>query len=178
MREVALVKNKTDKSARFIKAAIRVVIGAAIVLVFIRNAFPETKQAIVIDEEASSAQSEIPVRNGALSLPESSPIAESAFSSAEDYFPPDNSEIIQSSFDIIENSSDSPVTEPDVSPKININEAPAGELVKLYGIGEAKAAAIIRYRNENGGFKSVDELINVSGIGEKTLAKIRDYVTV
>ena len=177
------MKNKTDKAARFIKAAIRVVIGAAIVLVFARNAFPKTKSAVVIEDAVSSVQHEIPAGNGALPLTENSSSAESTsaerdFSSAEDYFTPDNPEIVQSSSDIIENSSVSPVTEPAVSPKININEAPAGELVKLYGIGEAKAAAIIRYRNENGGFKSVDELINVSGIGEKTLAKIRDYVTV
>lgn len=176
------MKDKTDKTARFIKAATRVVIGAAIVLVFARNAFPRTKQAIVIDEEASSAQSGIPVRNGALSLSESSPAesssAESAFSSAENYLPPDISEIIQSSSEIIQSSSDSSETESTASRKININEASAGELVKLNGIGETKAAAIIQYRNENGGFKSVDELINVSGIGEKTLEKIRDFVTV
>ena len=67
---------------------------------------------------------------------------------------------------------------PEVSDKININTAPAGELVKLNGIGESKAAAIIKYRNEHGGFKSVDELVNVSGIGEKTLEKIRDFITV
>lgn len=62
--------------------------------------------------------------------------------------------------------------------KININTASSEELQTLYGIGPVKAQAIIDYRNENGFFHSVDELINVSGIGPKTLEKIRDQVTV
>lgn len=62
--------------------------------------------------------------------------------------------------------------------KINVNTASTEELETLYGIGPVKAQAIIDYRNENGLFHSVDELINVSGIGPKTLEKIRDQVTV
>ncbi|MBL7119888.1 MAG: ComEA family DNA-binding protein [Dehalococcoidia bacterium] len=62
--------------------------------------------------------------------------------------------------------------------KVNINTASTEELQTLYGIGPVKAQAIIDYRNANGFFHSVDELINVSGIGPKTLEKIRDQVTV
>lgn len=61
---------------------------------------------------------------------------------------------------------------------ININTANSAQLQTLKGIGEVKAQAIIDYRNNNGYFTSVDELINVSGIGEKTLENIRPYITV
>lgn len=61
---------------------------------------------------------------------------------------------------------------------ININTATVRELKKLEGIGDAKAEEIIAYRGENGGFKTVDELINVKGIGESTLNKIREFITV
>ncbi len=62
--------------------------------------------------------------------------------------------------------------------KINLNTATAAELCGLNGIGESKAAAILQYREENGGFETVDELTQVSGIGESTLEKIRDYIYV
>lgn len=61
---------------------------------------------------------------------------------------------------------------------ININTASAAELMALDGIGEVKAAAIVEYRREHGEFRSVDELLNVKGIGEKTLEKNRSRITV
>ena len=64
------------------------------------------------------------------------------------------------------------------SGKLDINTATAEQLTTLDGIGETKAAAIIAYRNEHGGFSSVDELLNVKGIGEKTLQNIRKFITV
>lgn len=60
---------------------------------------------------------------------------------------------------------------------ININTATKEELMTLNGIGEAKAAAIIAYRQENGGFKSIDEMMQISGIGEKTFDKIKQFIT-
>jgi competence protein ComEA len=61
---------------------------------------------------------------------------------------------------------------------ININSASKEELKTLTGIGDAKADAIIKYRETNGGFKSVEELTKVDGIGEKTLSKFLDKVDI
>jgi len=62
--------------------------------------------------------------------------------------------------------------------KVNINQADCGELCELNGIGETKALAIIKYREENGPFATAQELKSVSGIGDKTYEKIKDDITV
>lgn len=61
---------------------------------------------------------------------------------------------------------------------ININKATVEELMTIPGIGQTKAQSIVDYRNENGKFKSVDELTNITGIGAKTLEKLRDKVDI
>lgn len=61
---------------------------------------------------------------------------------------------------------------------INVNTATATDLETLPGIGEVIAQAIIDHRAENGPFTSVEELVDVSGIGDATLENIRDLVTV
>ncbi len=61
---------------------------------------------------------------------------------------------------------------------ININTADAEELDTLEGIGAKTAEAIIRYREQNGEFKTVNELSEVSGIGTSTLDKIKEYIKV
>ncbi|MDT0582701.1 ComEA family DNA-binding protein [Brumicola blandensis] len=62
--------------------------------------------------------------------------------------------------------------------KININTADASELTALPGVGQKKAEEIVKYRELNGEFKSVDELVNVKGIGVKMVAKISEMVKV
>ena len=64
------------------------------------------------------------------------------------------------------------------SSKININTASKEELMTLAGIGENKADNIIKYRQENGCFSAVEDLTNVSGIGESIFNKIKDSITV
>jgi hypothetical protein len=61
---------------------------------------------------------------------------------------------------------------------VDINTANIAELQQLRGIGAKKAADIIAYREKHGEFKSVDELINVKGIGKVTLENLRDELVV
>lgn len=61
---------------------------------------------------------------------------------------------------------------------INLNKADVQTLAQLNGIGEKKAQDIIAYREAKGGFKSVDELLSVKGIGEKLLEKNRPFLSV
>lgn len=61
---------------------------------------------------------------------------------------------------------------------VDINTADAAALEQVKGLGPAKAAAIVDYRKANGPFKSVDDLVNVPGIGEKTVEQLRDQVSI
>lgn len=62
--------------------------------------------------------------------------------------------------------------------KININQASKEELMTLSGIGEAKADAIIRYREAHGGFQSPEELMEIEGIKEGVFQKVKDQIKV
>jgi comEA protein len=64
------------------------------------------------------------------------------------------------------------------SGKININTAYAQELMDLPGIGESRAAAIIEYRMQTGGFQSIEEIMNVKGIGTGIFSKISSLICV
>ena len=62
--------------------------------------------------------------------------------------------------------------------KISLNHATKEELLTLTGIGESKANLIMEYRNQNGGFKTIEEIKNVKGIGDKMFEKIKDNITI
>ena len=61
--------------------------------------------------------------------------------------------------------------------KININTATLEQLTALPGVGESKAKSIIEYRNTNGNFNSIEDIKNVTGIGDSLFDKIKDYIT-
>jgi comEA protein len=61
---------------------------------------------------------------------------------------------------------------------VNINTATSAELQTLPGVGAATAARILEYRQKNGGFKKVEDLMNVRGIGEKTFLKLKPLITI
>ncbi|HKY32077.1 MAG TPA: helix-hairpin-helix domain-containing protein [Candidatus Polarisedimenticolia bacterium] len=60
---------------------------------------------------------------------------------------------------------------------VDINSATVEELMSVPGIGPSLAQRIVEFREKNGPYKSVDELLKVQGIGEKSLAKIRDKLS-
>ena len=62
--------------------------------------------------------------------------------------------------------------------KVNINQASEEELMTLPGIGASKAADIVRYREEQGGFEQIEDIMNISGIKEAVFEKIKDKITV
>lgn len=61
---------------------------------------------------------------------------------------------------------------------VNLNTATATQIATLPGIGEKAAERIIEYREKNGGFKKIEELMNVKGIGEKSFLKLKPLITV
>lgn len=62
--------------------------------------------------------------------------------------------------------------------KVNINTADSSRLQELNGVGPVTAEKIISYREENGGFSSIEDIKNVSGIGDKTFEKFKEDITV
>jgi len=70
------------------------------------------------------------------------------------------------------------VMEDPAQQKVNINLATSDELQTLSGIGPSKAEAIIAYREEKGPFTKIEDLLEVTGIGEKSLEKIREKITI
>lgn len=83
---------------------------------------------------------------------------------------------------LTENTSASDISEQsilsDENIVINLNSCSAEDLIKLKGIGESKANAIIAYRNVIGSYSSTDEIKNISGISDKLYESIKDNITV
>ncbi|MFS1513570.1 ComEA family DNA-binding protein [Chengkuizengella sp. SCS-71B] len=77
----------------------------------------------------------------------------------------------------LENPSDSSAETIGPPEKINVNQASVQQLMTLPNIGEVKAQAIVDYREEHGRFLNRNELMNVKGIGEKTIEKLKGLIT-
>ncbi len=86
-----------------------------------------------------------------------------------------NTQVIITSSGVVENEEQKQETK---QKKININTATQTELETLSGIGSSTANKIITYRKEKGSFKKIEDIKNVSGIGEAKFNKIKDYITV
>lgn len=71
---------------------------------------------------------------------------------------------------------DAPSAAPSGGDKVSLNSATAADLMDLNGVGEVTAEAIVSFREERGGFKDVEELLEVSGIGPAKFAKLKDDV--
>jgi competence protein ComEA len=73
---------------------------------------------------------------------------------------------------------DAPRSAERASPLVNLNTATADQLEALPGIGPATASRIVEYRQKNGPFKKLEDLMNIKGIGEKSFLKLKPLVTV
>jgi len=91
------------------------------------------------------------------------------------YIPAKDEEIPETAANAPENAQ---ISENTVKYPINLNTATQEELESLPGIGPTKAADILSYRDEIGSFSSIDELININGIGPSTLETISDLLTI
>ena len=77
-----------------------------------------------------------------------------------------------------ENPRTPPAAKASAAGLVNLNTASASQLEGLPGIGKSTAERILEYREKSGGFKKVEDLMNVRGIGEKSFLKLKPLITV
>ena len=89
----------------------------------------------------------------------------------------ENDACIEDKIDNVPNNENNSNDKNEENGKVSLNNATLDDLMTLDGIGEKKAQAIIDYRNKNNGFKTIEELLEVDGIGSTTYEKIKDRLT-
>lgn len=91
---------------------------------------------------------------------------------------PKEGEVVEENLLQASPSSDSAASSENQEGVININTANISGLMTLNGIGEKKAQSILDYREENGSFQTIEDIKNISGIGDKSFENIKDSITV
>ncbi len=148
----------------YLKRGLTVVAAAAIAVVFAVNIGTKHDKTVITAKRTNSCTAAV-LDETRLEENELSAIAV-----RESPMPPES--------DDTQNVSEPAKEAPDSTGLVNINTADLEELKTLNGIGDVKAQAVIDYRNAHGPFTSAEQITDVKGIGEKTLEKIRAYITV
>ncbi len=173
----------------YLKRGLTAVVAASIIAVFAVNISAKHEgQTVIMTERSTSSITPDNVEPHEAAIdkpPESSPPITSNYNEARENAieePSNESPVLPESGSTNEQTRTLPEPEkadaPDASGLVNINTAGLEELKTLNGIGDVKAQAVIDYRNAHGPFSSAEQITEVKGIGEKTLEKIRAYITV
>ncbi|MDE7399622.1 MAG: ComEA family DNA-binding protein [Oscillospiraceae bacterium] len=166
---------KTDRIERIVEYSILGLLVAGLGVISAMNYHPANKK--ILDDYLYGKSSSDSVVDKIGSADESSfgedSTSDKPNDTADNHTPAVISEPASNPSSKTETPADTPQTD-----LININLANLEQLQQLNGIGKVKAQAIIDYREAHGAFRTVDELTKVDGIGEKTLEKNRDRITV
>ena len=175
-------ENKTTsedgkRHARFLGGIALMILAA--VFVYFAVSQPGISNNNVTVGNGNSLQQTESADNSATKAPASEEVPQTSNTPTDDPATSVPTEVPTSAPDVTE-ATEAKTTAPAVSVQypLNLNTCTAAELMTINGIGEARASAIIAYREYLGGYTDVEQLKNISGIGDGIFAKIEPYVTV
>ncbi|MBD5113435.1 MAG: ComEA family DNA-binding protein [Ruminococcaceae bacterium] len=166
---------KTDRLERIVEYSIMGLLVAGLGVISAMNYHPANRK--ILDDYLYGKSSSDSVVDKISSADESSFVEDSTSDNPNDTADNHTPTVISEPASNPPPKNETPADTPQTG-LININSADLEQLQQLDGIGKVKAQAIIDYRESNGAFRTVDELTKVNGIGEKTLEKNRDRITV
>lgn len=160
-------EKKPEKQTAYIGLTILFFLFIAVVMVLVKFRLVQPVNLYVVSEPSDSLQT----------------ASEHASSSAEEVMAGAVKDILREALDIREESHASNLQEPEsqgasAEKKININTASQSELETLPGIGPKLAERIVQYREEQGAFSEIEDIMAVKGIGEKKFKKLREYIVI